>query len=141
MRIIRQEGKRNNVHIRGIAEIVLNVHDKQRAIAFYRDLLGLEVISPPEVPNVFLKVGPGQAGIPQMIVLVPLPADAVAFVAPRTLHHLALEVAPEDFDAVEKHLRANGYAPRDGRHPVVPSRTIYVDDPDGNEVEIISTSV
>ncbi|HYI15567.1 MAG TPA: VOC family protein [Thermomicrobiales bacterium] len=123
--------------IQGIAEIVLNVHDKQAALAFYRDLLGLEVISPPELPNVFLKVGPGQAGIPQMIVLVPLPDDTQAFAVPRTLHHLALEVAAEDFDAVAEYLRANGYAPRDGRHPVVPSRTLYIDDPDGNEVEII----
>ena len=126
--------------IRGIAEIVLNVHDKQAALAFYRDLLGLEVISPPELPNVFLKVGLGQAGIPQMIVLVPLPDGAQAFTAPRTLHHLALEVAAEDFDAVAGHLRANGYTPRDGRHPVVPSRTLYVDHPDGNEVEVICHS-
>jgi catechol 2,3-dioxygenase-like lactoylglutathione lyase family enzyme len=124
-------------HIRGIAEIVLHVRDKQAAVAFYRDLLGLEMISPPELPNVFLKAGPGQAGIPQMIVLVPLPADAGPFVLPRTLHHLALEVAPEDFDALGEHLRANGFAPRDGRHPVIASRTLYVDDPDGNEVEII----
>jgi lactoylglutathione lyase len=123
--------------IRGIAEIVLNVHDMQRSLAFYRDLLGLEVISPPDLPNVFLRVGPGQAGIPQMIVLVPLPDDAQEFAKPRTLHHLALEVATEDFDAIEAHLRANGFEPRGGRHPVVPSWTLYIDDPDGNEVEII----
>jgi len=123
--------------VRGIAEIVLNVHDMQRSLAFYRDLLGLEVISPPELPNVFLRVGPGQAGIPQMLVLVPLPGDAAEFSAPRTLHHLALEVATEDFDAIESHLRANGYTPRSGRHPVVPSWTLYVDDPDCNEVEVI----
>ena len=125
------------MNIRSIAEIVLNIHDKQQSLSFYRDLLLLEVISPPELPNVFLSVGPGQAGIPQMIVLVSLPDDAATFAPPRTLHHLALEVAPEDFDAVADHLRANGYEPRDGRHPVIPSRTLYVDDPDGNEVEII----
>jgi hypothetical protein len=62
----------DQMNIQGIAEIVLNVHDKQVALAFYRDLLGLEVISPPELPNVFLKIGSGQAGIPQMIVLVPI---------------------------------------------------------------------
>ena len=123
--------------IRGIAEIVLNVHDMQRSLAFYRDLLGLDVISPPELPNVFLRVGPGQAGIPQMIVLVPLPGDAPQFTKPRTLHHLALEVATVDFDAMDARLRANGYEPRGGRHPVVPSWTLYVDDPDGNEVEVI----
>lgn len=126
--------------IRGIAEIVLNVRDMEAALGFYRGLLGLDVISPPELPNVFLKAGPGQAGIPQMIVLVPLPSGATPFTPPRTLHHLALEVAPEDFDAVADHLKANGYETRDGRHPVLPSRTLYVDDPDGNEVEIICAS-
>ena len=129
------------VRIRGIAEIVLNVHDQGAALRFYRDVLGLSVISPPELPGpIFLQVGPGQVGIPQMIVLVPLPADAPAFArppVPRTLHHLALEVAPEDFDGVEAHLRGLGYGLRTGKHPVIPSRTLYVDDPDGNEVEII----
>ena len=72
-----------------------------------------------------------------MIVLVSLPEDASPFVRPRTLHHLALEVAPEDFDGVQAHLKGLGYAPRSGKHPVIPSRTMYVNDPDGNEVEII----
>ena len=55
----------------GISEIVLWTADKERALHFYRDLLGLEVISPPTLQNVFLKVGEGHAGIPQMVVLVP----------------------------------------------------------------------
>jgi catechol-2,3-dioxygenase len=125
-------------HIRGIAEIVLNVHDQAAALQFYRDVFGLTVISPPDMPGpIFLQAGPGQAGIPQMIVLVPLPPGSAEFARPRTLHHLALEVAPEDFDGVETHLRGLGYSPRGGKHPVIPSRTLYVDDPDGNEVEII----
>lgn len=124
--------------ITGIAEIVLNVHDQQAALRFYRDTFGLAVLSPPGMPGpVFLQAGPGQAGIPQMIVLVPLPPDAPAFTAPRTLHHLALEVAPEDFEAVEARLRGLGHEIRTGKHPVIPSRTLYVNDPDGNEVEVI----
>lgn len=124
--------------IRGIAEIVLNVHDRAAALQFYRDLFGLPVISPPDLPGpVFLQAGPGQAGIPQMIVLVPLPADTAPFPPPRTLHHLALEVAPEDFEGVQAQLQRLGHAVRTGKHPVLPSRTLYVTDPDGNEVEII----
>ena len=124
--------------IRGIAEIVLNVHDRAAALRFYRDLFGLAVISPPDFPGpTFLQAGPGQAGIPQMIVLVPLPPESPAFVPPRTLHHLALEVAPEDFDALHDRLVAQGYSVRGGQHPVIPSRTLYVNDPDGNEVEVI----
>ncbi|HEU4793497.1 MAG TPA: VOC family protein [Nitrolancea sp.] len=125
-------------YIRGISEIVLNVHDRQKSLNFYRDVFGLPVISPPDFPGPsFLQAGPGQVGIPQMIVLVPLPPDTASFTPPRTLHHLALEVAPEDFDAVGDHLHALGYETRSGRHPVIPSRTMYVNDPDGNEVEII----
>jgi catechol 2,3-dioxygenase-like lactoylglutathione lyase family enzyme len=116
--------------IRGLAEVVLWVHDLPASVAFYRDLLGLPVISPPERTNpIFLQAGPGAAGIPAMVVLVQLPPDAPPFSQPRTLHHLALEVAAADFDALNEHLVASGRQPRTGQHPVIPSRTMYIDDP------------
>src|SRR4051812_46480994 len=121
----------------GIAEIVLWTADQQRALQFYRDVLGLEVISPPGLPNVFLKVGEGNAGIPQMIVLVPKSAEIAARPSGYQLHHLALELPDAQFDAQHAALIAAGYQPRGGKHPVLASRTMYVDDPDGNEVEFI----
>lgn len=124
--------------IRGISEIVLWAHDQPAMVRFYRDVLGLTVISPPERTNpIFLQAGPGQAGVPQMIVIVQLPPEAPPFASPRTLHHLALEVAPEDFDAEKARLESLGYRLRSGQHPVIPSRTMYLDDPEGNEVELI----
>lgn len=124
--------------IRGISEIVLWAHDQPAMVRFYRDVLGLQVISPPERKNpIFLQAGPGQAGIPQMIVIVQLPEGAAPFASPRTLHHLALEVGPDDFNAEHQRLMNLGYALRSGQHPVIPSRTMYLDDPEGNEVEII----
>jgi catechol 2,3-dioxygenase-like lactoylglutathione lyase family enzyme len=124
--------------IRSIAEIVLSVHDLAASLRFYRDTLGLPVISPPDMKApVFLKAGDGATGIPQMIVLVPLPAGALPFSQPRPLHHLALELAPEDFDREQSHLQSLGHTVRSGKHPVIPSRTMYVNDPDGNEVEYI----
>jgi catechol-2,3-dioxygenase len=125
-------------NIRGIAEIVLNVHDLAAARAFYAELLGLEVISPPDFKGpLFLEAGSGHAGVPQMIVLVPMPDGSPRFESPRPLHHLALEVDPEEFDAWEATFRSRGLTLRTGKHPVIPSRTMYVDDPEGNEVEII----
>ncbi len=121
----------------GIAEIVLWTADQGRSLQFYRDLLGLEVISPPGLPNVFLKVGEGNAGIPQMIVLVPKSDEIKSRPSGYQLHHLALELPEEQFDAQQAALVAAGYTPRGGRHPVLASRTMYVDDPDGNEVEFI----
>src|SRR5215472_11526900 len=41
----------------GIAEIVLWTDNPEESLQFYHDLLGLEVISPPTLPNMFLKVG------------------------------------------------------------------------------------
>jgi catechol-2,3-dioxygenase len=121
----------------GISEIVLWAADKERAVAFYHDLLGLEVISPPHLPNVFLKVGDGHAGIPQMIVLVPKSEEVKQLPSGYQLHHLALELPEAEFDTQHAALAQAGYSPRAGKHPVLASRTMYVDDPDGNEVEFI----
>ena len=121
----------------GISEIVLWTNDKEQALHFYHDLLGLEVISPPTLPNVFLKAGEGNAGIPQMIVLVPKPDAVKAQPSGYQLHHMALELPEEVFDAQHAVLVAAGYQPRGGKHPVLASRTMYIDDPDGNEVEFI----
>ncbi len=124
-------------HIVGISEIVLWTADKEEALHFYRDLLGLEVISPPTLPNVFLKAGDGTTGIPQMIVLVPKTDEIKAKPSGYQLNHMAFELPADRFDAQHETLVAAGYQPRDGKHPVLASRTMYIDDPDGNEVEFI----
>ena len=121
----------------GISEIVLWTADQPLALQFYRDLLGLEVISPPTLRNVFLKVAEGHAGIPQMMVLVPKSDEIKAKPSGWQLNHLAFELPEEAFEAQHAALVAAGYQPRDGKHPVLASRTMYVDDPDGNEVEFI----
>jgi catechol-2,3-dioxygenase len=69
---------------------------------------------------------------------VPLPADANDFTTPRTLHHLALTLPANAFDAAREELQAAGFTVRGGKHPVLEVRTMYVTDPDGNEVEFIS---
>ena len=121
----------------GISEIVLWTRDKAAAVRFYHDLLGLEIISPASLPNVFLKVGEGHAGIPQMIVLVPKSEAVQAQPSGYQLHHMALELPEDAFEAQHAALVAAGYTPRPGVHPVLASRTMYIDDPDGNEVEFI----
>ncbi|HLZ08894.1 MAG TPA: VOC family protein [Chloroflexota bacterium] len=122
----------------GISEIVLWAHDGPATVKFYQDVLDLTIISPPERTNpIFLKAGDGRAGIPQMIVVVQLPADAPAFASPRTLHHLAFEISPADFDAERARLTALGFMLRSGQHPIIASRTMYLNDPEGNEVELI----
>ncbi len=128
--------------VAGLAEIVLWVRDMQTALHFYRDLFGLEVISPPELPNNFLRAGEGEDGVPEMIVLVPHPDSSSAFPrekAKRVLHHLAFRVEQQAYDDLQDRFAAEGLEVRSGIHPVLKGvRTFYVDDPDGNEVEVIA---
>ena len=127
--------------VEGLAEIVLWSADIEVALEFYRDQLGLEVISPPAMPNKFLRVGKGD-GIPEMIVLVPHPHPDDYFPRhkeKRVLHHLAFRVGARSYDELEARFIEAGVEVRHGVHPVLKGvKTFYVDDPDGNEVEIIS---
>ena len=46
---------------RGLAEVVLWVHDLDHSLRFYRDTLGLPVMSPPTMQNpIFLRVDDGR---------------------------------------------------------------------------------
>lgn len=123
--------------IRGLIEIVLVVEDIERSLAFYRDTLGLETISPAAVPVKFLRVGAARDGVPQQVVLIPRPMAAEQPLArSRRLHHIGLEVAPEDFAAERERLASLGFEIRGGTHPFLPVDAFYLDDPDGNEIEI-----
>ena len=129
--------------IRGLAEVVIWVHDMDAALAFYRDVLGLKPLFPPDGRGaVFLRAGEAAVSCPQQVVLVPLPAGTEAFPterSKRSLHHLGLEIAPEDFEDERQHLQSLGFDVRLGEHPFLPLKGMYIDDPDGNEVEIISS--
>ena len=128
--------------VAGLAEIVLWVRDMQAALHFYGDLFGLEVMSPPELPNKFLRAGPGADGVPEMIVLIPHPDPTGSFPREkpkRVLHHLAFRVSAPDYDDLRHRFEAEGIEVRGGVHPVLKGvRTFYADDPDGNEVEVIA---
>jgi catechol 2,3-dioxygenase-like lactoylglutathione lyase family enzyme len=128
--------------VEGLAEIVLWAADLEVTLAFYRDNFGFELISQPQMPNKFLRVA-GQGAIPEMIVLVPHPYPDDYFPTHkkkemRTLHHLAFRVSKHEYDALEARFIEAGVEVRHGVHPVLKNvRTFYVDDPDGNEIEVI----
>jgi catechol 2,3-dioxygenase-like lactoylglutathione lyase family enzyme len=127
------------IQIDGLAEVVLNVRNAPRAVAFYGGLLGLQRLSAEGQPGpIFFRAGQANDHVPSLLVLVPLPADAPEFAAPRTLHHLALTVPGAAFDEARSTLVKAGIEVRDGQHPLLAVRTMYVTDPDGNEVELIS---
>lgn len=127
--------------LRGLLEIVLVVQDMEKSLQFYRDILGLKVISPPHLKAVFLQVGAPAGKVPQQIVLVPKPAGSPPLPADRmqrSVHHIGIEIAPEDFESEWRRLEGLGFEVRTGEHPFLPVQAIYIDDPDGNEIEIVA---
>jgi catechol 2,3-dioxygenase-like lactoylglutathione lyase family enzyme len=76
-----------------------------------------------------------------MIVLIPHPHPEDYFPRhkeKRVLHHLAFRVSKHAYDELENRFIEAGVEVRHGVHPVLKGvRTFYVDDPDGNEVEVI----
>jgi catechol 2,3-dioxygenase-like lactoylglutathione lyase family enzyme len=128
--------------IRGIGEIVIWVHDMEASLRFYRDTLGLTQMSTPDMRGaIFLQAGPEVVNCPQQLVLVPLPAGSPEFPSERTqrtMHHFGLEVAAEDFDGERQRFESMGCEVRLGEHPFLQLKGMYLDDPDGNEVEIIA---
>lgn len=127
--------------MQGLAEIVLWVSDMEAALQFYRDHFGLEVISPRESPNKFLRAGQPEGAIPEMIVLIPHPDRSHEFSREKTkrvLHHIAFRVDARAYEELQNRFIEAGVEVRHGVHPVLKGvRTFYVDDPDGNEVEVI----
>ena len=121
--------------ISGLVEVVLVVDDIERSVAFYRDTLGLELFSPAHVPAKFLRVGAPAEGVPQQIVLIPRATEDRPMGAP-VLHHIGLSVPPDQFEAERDRLTGLGFELRTGEHPFMPVEAFYLDDPDGNEIEI-----
>jgi catechol 2,3-dioxygenase len=125
----------------GLAEVVLLVQDLEQSVAFYRDLLGLTVISPDGFPAAFLRIGDERGGVPQQIVLIPRPPEVRAAAGSkeaRDLHHIGLEVAAEDYAAERERIAQAGVPIRGGQHPFLPVEAFYFDDPDGNEIEVVA---
>lgn len=127
--------------ISGLAEVVLLVQDLEKSVAFYRDLLGLTVISPEDFPAAFLRIGEEREGVPHQIILVPRPSDVHAGATSkleRDVHHIGLEVPADQLEAERSRLSGLGLEVRGGDHPFLPVEAFYLDDPDGNEIEIVA---
>lgn len=113
----------------------MRVSDMDRTIAFYRDVLGLTVlerkVSPRGSHLAFLSVPNSQ----ELIELCSFPASGPVHVQ-EDLVHLAFEV--ENLDQAIDDLKAKNVPVTDG--PTLTSsgsRFIFIDAPDGYEIELI----
>ena len=56
----------------------------------------------------------------------------------RNVHHIGLEVSRGALAEERQRLSALGLAVRTGEHPFLPVEAIYIDDPDGKEIELVA---
>lgn len=115
----------------GIDHVVLRIHDLERSLGFYRDLLGLHI----EREQASIHLTQLRAGR-SLIDLVPGGADAGR--APN-VDHFALEIQPFDELKLREFFSSHGVPVlesglRYGATGEGPS--IYILDPDGNKVEL-----
>ncbi len=125
------------------AEVGLRVGDLPRMLAFYQELLGLEVeLSEPNY--VFLKVGElesplGAVGHPQMLVL--FDRDVELDIGMSTLDHLAFEIPSDEYETQWSRLEAKGFKLRERSFPKTlawRARSLFFHDPEGNVIEFIA---
>jgi catechol 2,3-dioxygenase-like lactoylglutathione lyase family enzyme len=129
----------------GIGEVVVRVGDLGRSIAFYRDILGFDLIRVLHDAIAFIRVADGVEGHTQIIGLFSRdwPASRAGKVwdgcAPRhsTLHYFAIEISLDDYASTLAYLREQGLNPNTAVHPWIGWRSIYVSDPDDNTVEFV----
>ena len=121
------------VRVTGVSELVLEVVDLEASERFYAEGLGLPVVDRwPKREAIWVMAGDRTR--------IGLWRPQVGLAGGRGgLHvHFALHLAPEDLDAALRRLRARGLDVHDeiafSTQPE--SRAAYVDDPDGNVVEL-----
>ena len=121
--------------------VVLRVRDLAASVAFYEAVLGCRVARRrDDLGLVHLRAGASMIDLVAVDGSLGRAGGAAAASSGRNMDHLCLRIAPFDAPALLAHLRHHGVAPKgevqlnfgaEGEGP-----SLYLDDPDGNVVEL-----
>jgi len=125
--------------VRGLGEVALRVNNLDAMQRFYGEAIGLPlVVRFPD--SAFFKIANGHDGHAQVLALFDRSQnpdyrrpDATA----STIDHIAFEISLSDFAGETERLESLGFRIRTAVHAWVHWRSIYVIDPEGNEVELV----
>ena len=130
--------------IKGLAEASIRVKDLGVMQRFYEEVVGLEVLRQEE-DYVFFRIAEGYGGHTQNLAL--FDAGNRTFLEAKsstlsqegsTLHHIALNVALEDFESERLRLEGLGVKVHATEHPWIHLRSLYFADPEGNTLEFVA---
>ena len=135
----------NPIRALGVGEVVVRVADLERSIAFYRDVLGFQLLRVLHDSIAFIRVADGVAGHTQIIGLFrrdwPSNREGKTWDGcdsrRSTLHHFAIEISRHSYESVVDYLVDRGLNPNKQTHPWIGWRSVYVSDPDDNTVEFV----
>ena len=121
--------------VKGLGEVSIQVRDLDAMHKFYEEVVGLEVLRRDE-SFVFFKIAEGYGGHTQNLALF----EASNTLNPQesTLHHIALNVALEDFESEKTRLEGLGLKIHATVHEWLHVRSMYFYDPEGNHLEFVA---
>jgi catechol-2,3-dioxygenase len=125
--------------VRGLGEIAFRVNNLDAMQRFYEHVIGLPLMT--RVSNcAFFKIADGYGGHTQVLALFDRsqsPGYRGTEAATSTIDHIAFEIPIDDFADELKRLRGLGLQVETAEHPWVHWRSLYVNDPEGNQVELV----
>lgn len=125
--------------VRGLGEIALRVNNLDAMQRFYEEIIRLPLMT--RVPNcAFFKIADGYGGHTQVLALFDR-SNSPGYSAPdaptSTIDHIAFEIPLADFESELNRLRALGLEVETAEHAWVHWRSLYLTDPEGNQVELV----
>lgn len=129
----------NKRPIRGLGEIALRVENLDAMQHFYAEIIGLELMQ--RFPtSAFFRIAEGYAGHTQILALFDRAAEP-NYTGPdpvrTTVDHIAFTIALTDYAPEKARLEGLGLKVGTAEHTWVQWRSLYVDDPKGNTVELV----
>jgi catechol-2,3-dioxygenase len=120
--------------IKALGEVAFRVNDLARMKRFYQEVLGLDVLGE-TATACLLKVADGYGGHTQVLALF----DRSVPVGPErtTVDHIAFTIALSDYESEKQRLEGLGLTVEVTVHAWVKWRSLYVHDPEGNQVELV----
>ena len=125
--------------IKALGEIALRVNDLDAMQEFYEHIIGLELMR--RFPDsAFFKIADGYGGHTQILALFDRrkePGYTGLNASQTTVDHVAFAIALNDFEAERERLEGLGCKLKFATHEWVHWRSLYVRDPEGNNVELV----